>query len=48
MKNLEQQKKDALDIYKKAKNNYLSNMTHENWIAFCEAERNCMLLGVRI
>lgn len=41
-------KLEALEAYKEAKKRYLENMTEENWIAFCEAERLCMRLGVRI
>ena len=41
-------KERALNNYKEAKENYLSNMTNENWKAFCDAKRVCMLLGVRI
>lgn len=38
----------ALKAYKEAKNNYIANMTNENWIRFCDAKRTCMLLGMRI
>ena len=41
-------KERALNNYKEAKQNYLSNMTNENWKVFCDAKRVCMLLGVRI
>lgn len=41
-------KNKALDNYKEAKENYLTNRTDENWKKFCEAKRNCMLLGIRI
>lgn len=40
--------KKALEIYKERKQAYLTNMTKENWIAFCDAEMVCMRLGVRI
>lgn len=48
MSTLEIKKEKALNIYKEAKKAYLEDMTNENWIAFCEAKRTCMLLGVRI
>lgn len=41
-------KAKALEIYKEAKKAYFENRTNENWITFCNAKRNCMLLGVRI
>lgn len=41
-------KTTALENYRNARNAYLENKTNENWIKFCEAKRNCMLLGVRI
>lgn len=41
-------KEKALKNYKEAKENYLKNRTNQNWIKFCDAKRNCMLLGVRI
>ena len=41
-------KEEALKIYKEAKKKYLEDMSNENWIEFCKAERICMLLGVRI
>lgn len=45
---LKEQKANALKIYKEAKENYFNDASKENWITFCEARRNCMLLGVRI
>lgn len=48
MMNLQESKKNALQAYKEAKNNYLQNMTAENWREFCEAKMNCMRLGVII
>ncbi len=48
MMNLQESKKNALQAYKEAKNNYLQNMTPENWKAFCDAKINCMKLGVII
>lgn len=41
-------KTTALENYINARNAYLENKTNENWIKFCDAKRNCMLLGVRI
>jgi hypothetical protein len=41
-------KEIALSEYKEAKRNYLENMTKENWVKFCNAKTNCMLLGIRI
>lgn len=41
-------KENALQIYKETKKTYLENRTNENWIAFCDAKRNCMRLGIRI
>lgn len=48
MMNLQEEKKNALQAYKEAKNNYLQNMTPDNWRAFCDAKMNCMRLGVII
>lgn len=48
IKDLQARKADALEAYKAAKKAYIEDMNRENWIAFCKAERNCMLLGVRI
>ena len=53
MKTLEENKRTALENYKAAKKKYLENMdfknpNDENWKAFCEAKRTCILLGVRI
>lgn len=45
---LEQKKMEARKEYKEAKENYFKNMSNENWIKFCDAKRNCRLLGVRI
>lgn len=46
--NLQIRKAEALETYKEAKKAYLEDMSNENWIAFCDAKRTCMLLGVRI
>lgn len=48
MGNLIEKKNEALETYKEAKKNYLENRNNENWERFCDAKRNCMLLGVRI
>ena len=42
------EKENALQIYKEAKKAYLENRTNENWITFCNANTNCMRLGIRI
>ena len=39
---------EAKESYKVAKESYLKNRTNENWIKFCDAKKECMLLGVRI
>lgn len=38
----------AKEAYKAAKESYLKNSTTENWKKFCDAKKECMLLGVRI
>lgn len=38
----------VIKAYKEAKETYLKNRTDENWKKYCDAKRNCMLLGVRI
>ncbi len=55
MKDLQTSKKDALAAYKVAKMAFMETISKENikgdaakWAEFCEAKRNCMLLGVRI
>ena len=48
MTNLMTQKKEVLEQYKAAKQEYLKNPTAENWKKFCDEKRNCMMLGVRI
>lgn len=48
MKKIEEQKMDALAIYKEAKKAYLTESSNENWINFCNAKKACMMLGVRI
>jgi len=41
-------KDKALNNYREAKIAYLENRTNENWVKFCNAKRECMLLGIRI
>ena len=41
-------KAQTKEIYKQAKDKYLQTGSQEDWISFCEARRNCMLLGIRI
>lgn len=55
MADLQKKKADALTAYKAAKADFLATVTKENikgdwekWKAFCIAQKNCMLLGVRI
>ena len=38
----------AKESYKVSKESYLKNRTTENWVKFCDAKKECMLLGVRI
>ena len=45
---LVEQKAIALKKYKEARQNVLDDYNARTWRAFCEAKRNCMLLGVRI
>lgn len=46
--NLNKQKERALESYKAAKKKYMESMSREDWKTFCDAKRNCMMLGVRI
>lgn len=48
MKNLYTSKNDARRAYIQAKKEYMEAPTSDNWIAFCKAKRNCMLLGIII
>ena len=41
-------KNETIENYKRAKENYLNNGTNENWKKFCDAKRECMLMGIRI
>ena len=41
-------KEQTLRNYKEAKENFLKNKNDETWKRFCEAKRNCMLLGIRL
>lgn len=45
---LEQQKRAALEVYKAAKARYMETMAQADWLAFCDAKRVCMHLGVII
>jgi hypothetical protein len=45
---LEKDKKQALADYNKAREEYLKNRSNGNWVRFCDAKRNCMMLGVLI
>ncbi len=45
---LAERKREALEKYKSAKAHYLETLSQSDWLAFCEAKRTCMLLGVRI
>lgn len=48
MKTLEEKKEIARSEYKAARKACLADMSKENWLRFCEAERNCKYLGVLI
>lgn len=48
MESLNQEKAAALETYKSAKTRYLETMDKEDWKKFCDAKRNCMMLGVII
>lgn len=41
-------REEVLAVYSLARKNYLENTTNENWVIFCKARRDCMLLGIRI
>ena len=41
-------KNNALNKYREARKAYLENKTNDNWIKFCNAKRECMLLGIRL
>lgn len=45
---LEAKKAAAKEVYKAAKAKYMETMDKADWIAFCNAKRTRMLLGVRI
>ena len=45
---LEIKEAEVLKKYKEARENVKANYNTENWIKFCNAKRECMLLGVRI
>ena len=49
MKDLKERKEIALAEYKKAKAEYSADFKNQDkFKKFCDAKRNCMLLGVRI
>ena len=48
MKTLEEKKEIARIEYKETRKAYLADMSKENWLRFCEAQNNCMRLGVLI
>lgn len=48
IKNLQQEKTDALNAYKTAKATYLKDPNYANWLTFCDTKSICMRLGVRI
>lgn len=55
MKDLQKSKSEALAVYKLEKAAFMETVSRENikgdatkWAKFCEAKRNCMLLGVRV
>lgn len=43
-----EQKAIALKKYKEARQNVLDDYNARTWKSFCDAMRNCKLLGVRI
>lgn len=45
---LEEKKAQAKTEFNRTRGEYLVSGTKEAWIAFCEAKRLCMLLGVII
>ena len=45
---LDERKAQAKAELKKARGEYLTTGTEEAWIAFCEAKKLCMRLGVII
>lgn len=45
---LAEKKAQAKAAYEAAKNRYTETMSKADWIAFCDAKRVCMLLGVII
>lgn len=55
MKDLQTAKNETLAVYKLAKAAFMETVSRDNikgdakkWAEFCEAKRNCMLLGIRI
>ena len=45
---LNEKKAEAKSKYIASKARYMETMDKADWIAFCEAKRECMLLGVKI
>lgn len=45
---LNEKKAEAKSKYIASKARYMETMDKADWIAFCEAKRVCMLLGVKI
>lgn len=45
---LTEKKELAKEAYKAAKAKYLETMSKQDWVAFCDAKKACMLLGVII
>lgn len=45
---LNEKKSQAKAAYKAAMARYMETMSKTDWIAFCNAKRACMLLGVII
>lgn len=41
-------REEALNNYKACKQQYLNDMSNENWIKFCDAKSVCMRLGIRL
>ena len=48
MKTIEAKKAKALNQYKETRAAYLENPSKENWIAFCNAKRDCRRFGIAV
>ena len=46
--NLKDRQAKALEAYKAARAKYAETMDKKDWLNFCDARQECMLLGVRI